>query len=699
MSPMTVQGCVTVCHFGAADLHADGRMGKPLKSLQSKAGHLLTLLCVAFSALLLLSAPARAELDYADLVGRIDDRLSAAATAYQAGDAETAKDHVQSAYFELFENLEGPIRINVSAARSYELEAEFGDIRKLIIDGAPANDVQTRIDTQIAAIYEVLPQIEAGFRLRAEPGQHDVAAAAPDASGTDAVADDNSVAPEWQAVVEGIGNKIAEAADAYEQGDPERAAALVTEAQFAGYKNSLLETAVRRYHSSSADSAINGEFTRIIALIRDGRPARMVAASGKQMVVDLSDLLPGLPILGENGTARPSPPPETVDKDWAKVGADVMARVDDAIATYASGDSKAARDAVQDSYFDLFEASGMEGAVGLRNATLKLDIESHFSRLSALFNSGAGADEIAAARQDMQADMNRGVSLLGSGGDSPWTLFLYSLLIILREGFEAILIVTAIIAYLVKTDNRDKLGTVYNSVLVALALSVVTAIVLRLVLTSTAASREILEGVTMLLAAVVLFFMSYWLLSKAEAEKWMAYIKGTVNRSISSGSLWALWFAGFLAVYREGAETVLFYQALMSDAHTPAGFGALIGGFAVGCIGLAVIYAVMRYGAIKLPIRPFFIVTGLLIYVMAFVFTGKGVIELVEGKLFEPTLMPGVPTIPALGIYPYWQSLLPQAVLVLAALVAWVVLRRNGRKSISNASVPRTDASDSTLSS
>ncbi len=237
-----------------------------------------------------LAQSARAELDYADLIGRIDERLTGADAAYQQGDADTAKDAVQSAYFEIFENLEGPIRVNVSAARSYELEAEFGDIRKLIMQGAPPAVVHDRIVAQIAAIRAVLPDLESGVRLRGEPGRYENEEPAPEAVVEPAA--DQPIEPEWQAVVDGIGARIAEAAVAYEQGEAEQAIDLVLKAQFDGYKNSLLETAVRRYRSSGADAAINGEFTRIVGLIRDGRPARMVAASGKQMVVELTDLLP-----------------------------------------------------------------------------------------------------------------------------------------------------------------------------------------------------------------------------------------------------------------------------------------------------------------------------------------------------------------------------------------------------------------------
>ena len=91
---------------------------------------------------------------------------------------------------------------------------------------------------------------------------------------------------------------------------------------------------------------------------------------------------------------------------------------------------------------------------------------------------------------------------------------------------------------------------------------------------------------------------------------------------------------------------------------------------------LALVYFGMRIGARKLPIRSFFVVTSALLYVLAFVFAGKGVMELIEGKVLQPSFIPGFPEIPFLGIFPYWQTLAPQTLLVVAALCAGAVLAR-----------------------
>lgn len=641
----------------------------------------LALALVLLALILLFAAPGAAQdgPDYRGLVERIDALLAQAAEDYATGDVAAAKQAVQRAYFEIFENLEGPIRVNVSAARSHELEAEFGAIRKMMIDGAPADAVAARITRHVATLDAVVPVLEDGFVLRAErsPAAAAAADADADADAPSSPAAPRVVQPYWRQVVATIRADLMAAADALEDGRAEEAKALIVKAQFDGYKNSLLETAIRRHVSQAQDIAFNAEFTRILGLVEEGREARLIRGSARVLAEDMTSRLPGLPLVGvaKSEAATAAPPPEA---DWAAVRGRIAAAVAAAVER-APADPAGASELLQDAYFDVFEASGMESRVGARDPAFKTRIEAHFSKLMALIGAGAPAGDLAAEAAALDADLADAASLLGGESDDAPALFGYALLILLREGFEAILIVTALSAYLVKTGHGDRQRVIVNAVIAALLASVATAVVLKLVLRASAASQEVLEGGTMLIAAVILFTMSYWLIAKAEAEKWSSYIQGKVRGALSSGSVAALWFTSFLAVYREGAETVLFFQALTTDADAD-GLTAIAGGFAVGCAGLAGVYRAMRAGALRLPIRPFFQITSALLYAMSFVFIGKGVMELVEGKVLTPTLADWAPQIPAIGLYPYWQSLLPQAALIAAAVVALAVVARQRKE-------------------
>jgi high-affinity iron transporter len=161
---------------------------------------------------------------------------------------------------------------------------------------------------------------------------------------------------------------------------------------------------------------------------------------------------------------------------------------------------------------------------------------------------------------------------------------------------------------------------------------------------------------------VVLFSVSYWLISRVEAVKWQQFIKMKVTNALDHGGGKALALVAFLAVYREGAETALFYQALFREGpHValPLSLG-IVAGFAL----LAVIFTLFyRYG-IRIPMRPFFTVTSVLLYYMAFVFMGKGVRELQEGNFVHITVVRWAPHVEALGIYPSVETLLGQIVLL-----------------------------------
>jgi high-affinity iron transporter len=265
------------------------------------------------------------------------------------------------------------------------------------------------------------------------------------------------------------------------------------------------------------------------------------------------------------------------------------------------------------------------------------------------------------ARDAIEANMPKVVELTRPTGSAN-EAFLQSLLIILREGFEAILVVGAVVAFLLKTGHRERLRSIWWGIGLALAASGVTAVVLRTILQAVPASSDIIEGVTLLVAVGVLFSVSYWLISRVEAAKWQQFIREKVNNALEHGGGRALALVAFLAVYREGAETALFYQALFSEgSHValPITLGIL-----VGFAALAIIFTLFYKFGVRIPLRPFFSVTSVLLYYMAFVFMGKGIRELQEGNAIPITIVRGFPTVEALGLYPTWQTLLAQMLLV-----------------------------------
>lgn len=592
--------------------------------------------------------------DYSSWINDIQSRLDKTATLYQQQHATDARREVQMAYFEVFENLEGPIRINISAQKSYQMESAFGDIRRMIGEGKAQDEVQAKIDWLKNELNQVEPVLDGGHKLVAEE-QHGAYS-------------DSNIAHYWQQSFQSIDDLMAQAVSQYQAGQYAQASLSVQQAHYQGFKNSEMEMSVRQNRSAQQAASINQQFTALIALTAKPDNLNDVAYGVTTLLQDISDLLPGLPTTRDTQATAAAQNGSTIvaaDKDspqnWAKIAEEINNSLQDAIALYRQGHAQEGMLAVQDAYFDQFEASGMENKVGSRDAAFKTTLEGHFTRLVSLMKAGQPESALAAQAHALSQDLNKAVSLLGEGEKTQWSLLVYSLLIIVREGLEALLIVAAIVAYMVKNNHHDKLPLIRQSVIAALLCSVVTAVIFQILFANSGASRELLEGITMLIAMVMLFFMSYWLLSKVEARHWKAWLEGKLTHSLTRGSLLGLWLTSFLAVYREGAETVLFYYALAGDANTVSGHLAIAAGFAIGCVVLLIAWLVMRYTVVKLPLKPFFMFTGSFMYLMAFVFAGKGVLELVEGKLFQPTLLPGVPEISWLGIYPYVETLLPQA--------------------------------------
>ena len=195
-----------------------------------------------------------------------------------------------------------------------------------------------------------------------------------------------------------------------------------------------------------------------------------------------------------------------------------------------------------------------------------------------------------------------------------------------------------------------------------------TAVVLVTALRVTPWAGEALEGFAMLLAAVVLFWVSYWLISKSEADRWQRYIRGKVQTALSGGSRRTLAIAAFLAVYREGFETILFYQALF--ASVPAGDVMVPAGLVAGLVLLVIVYWGLERIGLKIPMHAFFVGTGAFLYAMAIVFAGRGVAELQEAALLPLTPVAWAPRIETLGIFPTRETLLAQGVFVLLLLYA-----------------------------
>ena len=255
----------------------------------------------------------------------------------------------------------------------------------------------------------------------------------------------------------------------------------------------------------------------------------------------------------------------------------------------------------------------------------------------------------------------------------------------LREGLEAILVIAAIIAYLVKTDNKKHLKAVYIGAVAGIVFSMVLAVGFNMIAASigeaqSGASQEIFEGITMFIATAVLFYVSNWMLSKSETEVWNKYIKDQVDSSITKGNVYTLVFTSFLAVSREGAELILFFQGMRSNiANSPYHMWL---GLGVAVVVLVFVYILITKLSIRLPLKPFFMATSILMFILCMSFVGKGVFELQEADVIGRTIIPAMKgfNIDFLGIYDRVENLLAQVILLIITVISVVMHMQNSKK-------------------
>lgn len=392
------------------------------------------------------------------------------------------------------------------------------------------------------------------------------------------------------------------------------------------------------------------------------------------------------------------------DRTWSDVAAEMTDILDQALAKTQAGDGRAGSDLVNTAYYQYYEKLGFEKTVmnAISGARVSL-VENQFKtcRKDMVGTTGASLTQTEQDVEQLKSMLTEDAGILDGGAASnvnPVKKFFNSsfgqaFLILLREGLEAILVVAAIIAYLIKTGNKPAVKFIYLGILLGLAASGIMAVVLNVVYGASGANQELVEGWTALAAMLMLLFTGNWMLSKSSVESWNRYVRTKTEASVAAGSVLSLALLSFLAVFREGAETVLFYQALLGMA---AGSESQIWhGAIAAAVVLVIVFLLIRFTSVKIPIGPFFFITSLFMALMVVVFAGGGLHELIEADVFDGTFMPTWPTNDFLGIYPYVQTVAFQAFMLVIVAVLFTVSTVKRRREEAARRAEESEAADS----
>lgn len=260
---------------------------------------------------------------------------------------------------------------------------------------------------------------------------------------------------------------------------------------------------------------------------------------------------------------------------------------------------------------------------------------------------------------------------------SMFSLAAQSGLILLREGLEALLVISALAAFLHRAGAGEKRKVLYLGAGFAVLASIAGAIVFEIFLGG--AHDDRVEAVVMLVAAALMFYVSGWLYLKQDPRAWQAGLRDIADRALSAGTTLSLGAIAFLAVFREGAETILFLHALaVSAGGWNAGFWI---GLACAALGLAAIWVGIDAFAARLPLKPLFLATSAFLFVMGLRFVGGAIQELQELQLLAYTESPVAGLMDALGFNPTVEALAVEGMLVALAVAGAVFARAKARRA------------------
>ncbi|PJM75960.1 iron permease [Bifidobacterium simiarum] len=515
----------------------------------------------------------------------------------------------------------------------------------------------------------------------------------------------------WAEVAKAITDEIATGQKTYQSGDNAGAASAFQSAQWSTYEADNFGKVVNDTIGSAKYQSQTQQFQDLQTAAYTTGNASTIASKAQALINDLNSTAATLDAntklanpaqYAKDRAAQTAKERKALDakkkkttntaKTWKDVANAMLPILDNAVKAYENGDAAKGATLVNDAYYQHYEKLGFEKTVlSAISGNRVSEVEYQFKLSRSSMNQGKPVSEVKQYVEQLKTMLTTDAAKLDGGAadqEGGALKFLTSavgqaFLILIREGLEALLVVAAVIAYLVKSGNRRFTKWIYVGVLAGLAGSGVIAVIFTLMFGGAGEEQEIMEGICALIAMCMLLWTSNWMLNKSSVEAWNRYIRNKTESAVASvtsqvesgdkvafGTVVSLAMLSFLAVFREGAETVIFYQSIYTMSQDTKGMW--IGGIAAAIV-LVIIFLIIRFTSVKIPIGPFFMVTSILMSVLVVVFAGGGVHALIEGDLLPAMYLPGVPTNDWIGLYPYVESIVAQVLAAIAVIVLFAV--------------------------
>ena len=385
---------------------------------------------------------------------------------------------------------------------------------------------------------------------------------------------------------------------------------------------------------------------------------------------------------------------ESTDSEKMGVRTDIdniRIKLVDLLQQYKDGKYEKAFATSRSAYLDSYE--GIEIPLRPINPDFTLDMEIKFAELRNMIQQHQQYAKIEAKVVEIRSGLDESERLVtGTGVIAPTLAFSTSFSIIFREGLESALIIGAILTYLEASRNGQYKKHVYIGILISIIATIITWFFARFVIDITGASKELIEAIAGISAVVVLFWVSFWILNKVETKKWIEFVKAKVWQATTTGSVMVFAMLSFFTVYREGFETVLFYQAMFSFAENMESFVLL--GLVIGlAVIISIVFVIRKLGK-KLPLRVLFGLTMGIGAYMSIAFIGNAVREFQEIGYISTTHLFGI--IPRLeinlatmtGIHPTLETTVAQIMLLSIYSVGalYILILQPRRKKLAESS-------------
>jgi high-affinity iron transporter len=364
----------------------------------------------------------------------------------------------------------------------------------------------------------------------------------------------------------------------------------------------------------------------------------------------------------------------------------IRMQLDETLRLHNEGNYDGALLTSRSAYLDSYES--VEIPLRPIDPDFTLEMEIKFAELRNLIQDHAPYGQVESKVVEIRRGLDESERLVsGTGVLAPTIAFSTSFSIIFREGLESALIIGAILTYLEASRNNRFKKHVYYGIMIALGATAVTWFIAEFIIDISGASRELIEAIAGVSAVAVLFWVSFWVLNKIETKRWIEFVKAKVWKATTTGSIMVFVLLSFFTVYREGFETVLFYQAMLSFAKYMEWY--VVAGLVVGLAVIVATAIVVRKLGRRLPLKVLFAVTMGIGAYMSIAFMGNAIREFQEVGYISTTHLIG--TVPRLdinlatmtGIHPTVETIVAQiallAVYVVGSLYILIIQPRRQR--------------------